>query len=309
MEEKKEGYNRYKVIFDNIRALCNVLDRPKKVIEGPLEGITEETCECDCKYYILGNGLHVYIRGEYIYISENDLQNWGDERGRDVKELKQFYLSYNKETIECICHANNGRPYTLVQYFNYDIEGEVAHEENREDKEAEEFNRVRWGIDNAFVPESFEDREKTADSEDWEKWNKEAHKNSFGELKKAANVPADIGAAITQHIGENTHQDIRVVCNRIIGLNEKIKEYERVLDIETLLQNEQELIELRRALEKLAFEILKIDKNNTGKIKSKVEDAVEIGRRIEEVENKIQRIRGQIRKKLEKNREKQEKLK
>ena len=82
MEEKKDGYNRYKVIFDNIKGICKELGEPKEVIAGPLGGITEETCEEDCEHYILGNGLHVYIRDEYIYISENDVKYWGDERGR-----------------------------------------------------------------------------------------------------------------------------------------------------------------------------------------------------------------------------------
>lgn len=210
MERKNDGYNRYKLIFDNIKALCNVIGKPKNVIEGPLEGIAEENCEEDCKHYILRNGLHVYIRDEYIYISENDVQYWGDVRGKKGEEQGQFYLSYNKESIECICHADNGRPYTLVQYFNHEAEENgtpEAEETITPEKKAPE--RGRYGNDNVCIPHSFGNLNKTSGTSEY--------------------VPADIGEALSLHLSENTQSDVRSICNRVIALNEKIKGYEKGL--------------------------------------------------------------------------------
>lgn len=281
MEGKADGYNRYKVIFNNIKALCNVIGEPKNVIEGPLEGITEENCEEDCKHYILGNGLHVYIRDEYIYISETDVQYWGDERGRNGDELGQFYISYNKESVECICHADSGRPYTLVQYFNHELdEGVVVVSE---EEVATKIAYGRIGIDNVCIPHSFKDWKKTS--------------------VKSGAVPADIAEAITQHIGENTQQEVRAVCNKIIALNEKIKEYESMLDIEKLLQNEQELIELRRALEEFQYELENVEQDN---IDILTEIAVGIKGKeieIERLESEMQRIKSQIKQRLEKEKD------
>lgn len=274
MEGKADGYNRYEVIFDNIKVLCDVLGKPKEVIEGPLEGITEENCEADCEHYILGNDLHVYIRDEYIYISETDVQYWGDERGRNGDELGQFYISYNKESVECICHADSGRPYTLVQYFNHELDENIVLEETEE---------TYGGRDNVCIPHSFKDWKKTS--------------------VKSGDVPADIAEAITQHIGENTQQEVRAVCNKIIALNEKIKEYERMPDIETLLQNEQELIELRRALEEFRYELENVEQDN---IDIMTEIAVGIKGKeieIEQLESEIQRIKRQIKQRLEKEKD------
>lgn len=264
MGDKKNGYNRYKEIFDNIKELCYIVGEPKNVIEGPLEGIAEETCEDDCKHYILGNGLHVYIRDEYIYISENDLQYWGDERGRKGEELGQFYLSYNKESIESICHADKGRPYVLVQYFNHEAEETIAPEENAQQS-------GRWGNDNVCIPHSFGNLNKTSGTSEY--------------------VPEDIGRAIYLHMGENIHQDVRAICNKIIALNEKIKEYERGTYIQELLKSEEMLLKLKEALQKLREEFQDIDEN-------KIEDkGMEIeGKRleIEYLERKIKKIREKI---------------
>lgn len=260
MEEKKEGYNRYKVIFDNIRALCNVLDRPKKVIEGPLEGITEETCECDCKYYILGNGLHVYIRGEYIYISENDVQYWGDERGRKGEELRQFYVSFNKGSIDCVCHADSGRPHTLVQYFNHELDENMVLEE------------TYGGRDNVCIPQSFEN------------WN-----ITFGTSEY---VSGDIGRAISLHMGENIKQDVRDVCDKIIALNEKIKEYERE-PYQELFKSEEALLELKEALQELKKEVQGIS-DNENEIEGKLGEIKEKKLEIECLEKNIKRIRDKI---------------
>ena len=261
MEEKKDGYNRYKVIFDNIKALCDVLGEPKDVIEGPLEGITEETCEDDCKHYILGNGLHVYIREEYIYISENDVQYWGDERGRKGEELGQFYVSFNKGSIDCVCHADSGRPHTLVQYFNHELDENIVLEE------------TYGGRDNVCIPQSFEN------------WN-----ITFGTSEY---VSGDIGRAISLHMGENIKQDVRAVCNKIIALNEKIKEYERGQYIQELLKSEEALLELKEALQELEKEVQGIS-DNENEIEGKLREIKEKKLEIEYFERKIKRIQDKI---------------
>ena len=277
MGDKKNGYNRYKEIFDNIKELCHIVGEPKNVIEGPLEGIAEETCEDDCKHYILGNGLHVYIRDEYIYISENDVQYWGDVRGRKGKELEQFYLSYTKETIECICHADNGRPYTLVQYFNHEAEETIASEEEETiipEEEAQESGR--WGKDNVCIPHSFENLNQTSGTSEY--------------------VPEDIGRAIYLHMGENIHQDVRAVCNKIIALNEKIKEYERGPYIQELLKSEETLSELKKALQELEKGLKDIEHNE---IEGKAREIEEKRFEIEYLERKIKKIRDKINRMLD----------
>ena len=254
MRKKKNGYNRYKVIFDNIRKLCYALGKPKDIIEGPLEGISEETCEDDCKHYILGNGLHVYIREEKIYITETDVQYWGDERARSVEELTQFFVSYNESSIDCICHASNGMPFSLVQYFNHNVEDGVDG---------------RCGKDNVFIPNSFESSDETS-----------------GGIE---NVPADIGDAISGSLGENTQLDVRVICNKIIALNRKIKQYEREPVLYEILQLEKRLEKPRQDLERLQTEV----KEGNNKATDKVAEIEAISREIAEIESKIQRIKNQ----------------
>ena len=87
------------------------------------------------------------------------------------------------------------------------------------------------------------------------------------------------------------------------NIQEKIKEYERVLDIETLLQNEQELIELRRALVEFQYELKNVEQDN---IDIMTEIAVGIKGKeieIEQLESEIQRIKRQIKQRLEKEKD------
>ena len=89
----------------------------------------------------------------------------------------------------------------------------------------------RWGKDNVCIPHSFGNLNQTSGTSEY--------------------VPEDIGRAIYLHMGENIHQDVRAVCNKIIALNEKIKEYERGTYIQELLKSEEMLLKLKEALQKL----------------------------------------------------------
>ena len=74
-------------------------------------------------------------------------------------------------------------------------------------------------------------------------------------------------------------------------------------DIETLLQNEQELIELRRALEEFRYELENVEQDN---IDIMTEIAVGIKGKeieIERLESEMQRIKSQIKQRLEKEKD------
>lgn len=264
MEAKNDGYSRYRVIFDNIRKICRVVYKPREIIKGQLEGISEETCEGDCKHYILGKDIHVYIRGEYIFISESDVQQWGDEKGRSGEKTGQFFIAYNKETIDCICHANNGSPYSIVQYFNHEEEDEIDG---------------RWGKNNVFIPKSFEDSEGTS---------------AVGE-----NVPADIEEAISNCLHESTQQDVRTVCQQIKGLDEKIKKYERIPDIQQIGECGEKLTKLGRTLQRLRKEI-KLENDNS-KRREKVAEIKKIETEISLIQQQIPSIKMQIEQILSEN--------
>ena len=228
--KEKNGYNRYKEIFDKIKGECSLREQDELVM-GPVVGPTEKTC----KHYIMENGLHVYIRGEHTYISDNEVQLFVDGHGGEQQE--QFFLSCDEESIDCIYHVGDGQSYSVVEYKNPEAEF-GAELENR-----------------AYVPSSFGMHEATANISE--------------------NVPADMGELISQHRGENTQPDAIAVYDRIIAMNEKLKEYERELETEETGKIKVSRIDsikrLRERIDPLAQEVLQAEAD----MEMNVEDVIE----------------------------------
>lgn len=250
MEKKECGYNRYKVIFEYIKKMCQQEFRKnKKVIKGQFDGISEEICEEYCDLYILENGLYVYIRGENVFITESDVECWGDEQARTGDKTGQFFLAYNEETIECICHANNGMPFSIIQYFN--------HEEDAQNG--------RFGIDNVFIPNGFEnwnEERRGITSKPYCTWRRDCdepkgvpvdggRENIESAYSRRTDLPADIENVISSYLSEDTHQDIRTICEQIIALVKKIEKYEKEAWLDKLEENSKEIEKLQKKLKEL----------------------------------------------------------